>query len=130
MMSEAINPKTVHKPLGMYSHTVKIPAGAEWLAISGQVGMNAKRVVAAGAKKQAEQIYRNILACLRANKMTKEHLVKLTIYLTDSRCIEDVRAARLKVLGDAVQPTSTLVVVDALAAPEFLVEVDAWAAKA
>lgn len=129
MMSEAMNPKTVHKPLGMYSHTMKIPANAEWLVISGQVGINAKGVLAAGAKRQAEQAYKNIVACLRANKMAKEDLVKLTIYLTDSRYVEDVRAARLKVFGDAVQPTSTLVVIDALAAPEYLVEVEAWAAK-
>ena len=129
-MNEAMNPKTVHKPLGMYSHTVSVPPDAAWLVISGQVGMNAKGVIATGAKKQAEQTYKNILACLRANKMTKEHLVKLTVYLTDSRFIEDARAARLRVFGDAVQPTSTLVVVDALAAPEFLVEVEAWAAKA
>jgi enamine deaminase RidA (YjgF/YER057c/UK114 family) len=128
-MIEATNPKTVHKPLGMYSHTVSVPPNAAWLFISGQVGMNAKGVIAAGVKNQAEQAYRNILACLRANKMTKEHLVKLTIYLTDSRFIEDVRAARLKVFGDAVQPTSTLLIIDALAAPEFLVEVEAWAAK-
>lgn len=128
-MTEAINPKTVHKPLGMYSHTMRIPANAEWLVISGQVGINAKGVVAAGAKRQAEQAYRNVVACLRANKMTKEHLVKLTIYLTDSRYVDDVRASRLKVFGDAVRPTSTLVVVDALAAPEYLVEVEAWAAK-
>ena len=129
-MIEATNPKTVHKPLGKYSHTISVPPNAAWLVISGQVGMNAKGVIAAGAKKQAEQAYRNILACLRANKMTKEHLVKLTIYLTDSRFIEDARAARLKVFGDAVQPTSTLLIIDALAAPEFLVEVEAWAAKA
>ena len=129
-MIEALNPKTVHKPLGVYSHTVSVPAGAAWLAISGQVGMNTNGVIAVGARKQAEQAYRNILTCLRANKMTKEHLVKLTIYLTDSRFIEDARGARLKVFGEAVQPTSTLVIVDGLATPEFLVEVEAWAAKA
>jgi len=128
-MNEALNPKTVHKPLGRYSHTMKIPANAEWLVISGQVGINAKGVVAVGAKRQAEQACKNVAACLRANKMTKEHLVKLTIYLTDSRYVEDVRASRHKVFGDAVQPTSTLVVVDGLAAPEYLVEVEAWAAK-
>ena len=128
-MIEAINPKTVHKPLGKYSHTMRIPANAEWLAISGQVGINAKGVVADGAKRQAEQAYKNVAACLRAHKMTKEHLVKLTIYLTDSRYVDDARASRLKVFGDAVLPTSTLVVVDALAAPEYLVEVEAWAAK-
>ena len=129
MMTEAINPKTVHKPLGHYSHTMKVPATAEWLVISGQVGINAKGVVADGAKRQAEQACKNVAACLRANKMTKEHLVKLTIYLTDSRYVDDVRASRLRVFGDAVLPTSTLVVVDALAAPEYLVEVEAWAVK-
>ncbi len=129
-MHEAMNPKTVHKPLGKYSHTVSVPAAAAWLVISGQVGMNAKGVIAAGARKQAEQAYKNVLACLRANKMTREHLVKLTIYLTDSRFIGDARSARQKVIGEAVQPTSTLVVVDALAVPEFLIEVEAWAAKA
>ena len=128
-MNDAMNPKTVHKPLGTYSHTMKIPANAEWLVISGQVGINAKGIVAPSAKRQAEQAYKNIVACLRANKMTKEHLVKLTIYLTNSRYVEDVRASRLKVFGDTVQPTSTLVVIDALAAPEYLVEIEAWAAK-
>jgi enamine deaminase RidA (YjgF/YER057c/UK114 family) len=61
--------------------------------------------------------------------MTKEHLVKLTIYLTDARHIEEMRAARSKVFGDDARPASTLVIVDGLASPEFLVEVEAWAAK-
>ena len=128
-MNEAINPKTLHEPLGLYSHTMKIAPNAEWLAIAGQVGMNAKGRVADGVGRQAEQAYRNILACLRAHKMTKEHLVKLTIYLTDAHSVEAARAARRKVLGDAVLPPSTLVIIDGLAAPEFLVEIEAWAAK-
>jgi enamine deaminase RidA (YjgF/YER057c/UK114 family) len=57
-------------------------------------------------------------------------LVELTIYLTDSRFIEASRPARLKVFDEAVRPTSTPVIIDALAVPEFLVEVEAWAAKA
>ncbi|NJO36427.1 MAG: RidA family protein [Rhizobiales bacterium] len=129
-MNEQINPKTVHKPLGKYSHTVRVPANAEWLAIAGQVGMNAKGEIASGVRRQTERALRNILACLRANGMTKEHLVKLTIYLTDARHVEEMRAARSKVLGDDVQPASTLVIVDGLASPEFLVEVEAWAARA
>jgi enamine deaminase RidA (YjgF/YER057c/UK114 family) len=129
-VNEQINPKTVHKPLGMYSHTVKVPANAEWLAIAGQVGMNAKGEVASGVRRQTERALRNVQACLRANRMTKEHLVKLTIYLTDARHVEEMRAARSKVLGDDVHPASTLVIVDGLASPEFLVEVEAWAAKA
>ena len=129
-MNQPMNPKTLHKPLGLYSHTLRVPPGAEWLVIAGQVGLNAKGQVAQGAKRQSEQALRNILACLRANRMTKEHLVKLAIYLTDARFIEDMRAARRKVLGETVLPPSTLVIVAGLAAPEFLVEIEAWAAKA
>ena len=32
-MNAPINPATVHKPLGMYSHTMRIPAHADWLVI-------------------------------------------------------------------------------------------------
>ncbi len=129
-MNAPINPTTVHKPLGMYSHTKRIPAHADWLVIAGQVGVNAKGRLAAGARQQAEQAFRNIVACLRANKMKKEHLVKLTIYLTDPRSIEAMRAARKKLLGDDVLPTATLVIVAGLASPDFHIEVEAWAAKA
>ena len=129
-MNAPIDPTTVHKPLGRYSHTMRIPPDAEWLVIAGQVGVNAKGRLAGGVRQQAEQAFRNIVACLRANKMKKEHLVKLTIYLTDPRSIEAMRAARKKVLGDHVLPTATLVIVDGLAAPDFHIEVEAWAAKA
>ena len=41
-MNAPINPTTVHKPLGRYSHTMRIPSDADWLVIAGQVGVNAK----------------------------------------------------------------------------------------
>ena len=128
-MNTASNPKSVHAPLGAYSHTIKVPKDAEWLVISGQVGLDAKGRVAAGFRKQAEQALRNVLACLRDNGMNKKDLVKFTTYITDPRHVEDFRAARRKVMGDAVVPTSTLVVIDGLASPDLLVEVEAWAAK-
>ena len=129
-MNTAMNPKTVHKPGGSYSHTVKVPANAEWLGISGQVGVDAKGKLADGVRKQSEQVFRNILACLRANGMSKKDLVKFTVYITDSRFVDDYRAARKKIIGDDTQPTSTLVVVDGLASAAMLVEIEAWAAKA
>ena len=128
-MNEALNPSTVAPPLGNYSHTVKVSGGAEWLVISGQVGVNKGGKLASGALKQAEQCYKNILGCLKANGMTKHDLVKTTVYLTDSRFVADFRAARDKVLGTDVSPTSTLLIVEGLAAPEMLVEIEAWAAK-
>ena len=128
-MNKNVNPKSVHKPVGVYSHTVAVPAGARWVAVAGQVGMNAKGVLARGIRRQAEQAFRNVLACLRENGMRKNDLVKLTVFLTDSRLIAEYRAARARVLGDAVRPASTLLIVAGLASPDMLIEVEAWAAR-
>jgi len=128
-MNEYVNPKGVRAPGGVYSHTVKVPANAEWLVLAGQIGVNPKGEVQVGIRKQAEQVFRNIVACLRDHKMRKTDLVKLTVYLTDPRYIEDYRAARKKIIGDDARPASTLLIVDGLASPNFKIEIEATAAK-
>ncbi len=128
-MNQSANPKSVHKPAGAYSHIVKVPAGAEMLVISGQVGVDPKGRIVEGIRKQAEQAFRNILACLKEGGMRKKDLVKFTIFLTDSRHIETYRAARKKVIGDATLPASTLLIVNGLASPDMLIEVEAMAAR-
>lgn len=128
-MNTAIDPKNVHAPLGAYHHAFKVPAGSELLLISGQVGVHANGDVAKGIGPQTEQAFRNILACLDANGMTAEHLVKLTIFLVNAGDVAAMRAARTKILGEAIKPASTLLVISALASPEFLVEIEAIAAK-
>lgn len=128
-MNEPLNPSTLHKPAGVYTHSVQVPAGARWLVISGQVGVDAEGRLASGIRAQSEQVFRNLLAALHAQGMGKEDLVKTTVYLTDSRFIEEYRAARSSILGDGCAPTSTLVVVAGLASPDMLVEVEAWAAR-
>ncbi|MBT3789857.1 MAG: RidA family protein [Alphaproteobacteria bacterium] len=128
-MNKASNPKTVATPLGAYSHTVAVPASASWLVISGQVGLDVKGKLQPGIRKQAEQVFRNILACLKDGGMAKKDLVKFTVFLTDSRHIADYRAARKKVIGDATVPASTLLIVNGLASPDILIEIEATAAK-
>jgi 2-iminobutanoate/2-iminopropanoate deaminase len=128
-MNSFINPDTVHQPVGKYHHTAKVPGNSEWLVISGQVGRDSEGHVPAGVKEQSEQAFRNVLACLEANGMSKTDVVKFTVYLTDARFIGDYRAARSNIIGDEILPASTLVVVAGLAAPEFLVEIEAWAAR-
>jgi enamine deaminase RidA (YjgF/YER057c/UK114 family) len=128
-MNEANNPQTVHPPLGGYSHTIEVPRDSRWLVISGQVGIDGKGRIAKDIAAQSERALRNILGCLRAHKMSKCDLVKTTTYLTDSRYVAPFREARRKVFGDDCAPTSTLLIIEALAAPELLVEVEAWAAR-
>ena len=63
-MNEFVNPDTVRAPGGAYSHTVKIPANAEWLMIAGQAGVNVKGEIQSGIHKQAEHVpeYQRLLA--------------------------------------------------------------------
>ena len=68
-MNIALNPDTVYPPLGPYSQTVKVPRDAELLFVAGQVGMDAKGRLADGPRKQSEQAFRNVVACLRAHGM-------------------------------------------------------------
>ncbi len=128
-MNTPLNPDSVHAPLGKYSHTMKVPAGAVWLVVAGQVGVDPAGNLVEGFRGQSAQAFRNILACLDAQGMGREDLVKLVVYLTDPRGIEEYRAARQEVIGDDVLPPSTLLIIDGLAQPGMLVEIEAWAAK-
>ena len=128
-MNQNVNPKTVHPPIGAYSHSVKVPGGSDLMVVAGQVGMDAKGKLQPGMRKQAEQAFRNVLACLKENGMRKGDLVRLQVFLTDPRHIADYRAARNKVIGAAVQPASTLLIVNGLASPDMLIEVEAMAAR-
>ena len=100
-MNFSSNAADVHKPLGKYFHTTLVPASARWLVVSGQVGIDKNGKLATNLRKQAEQCFRNILACLRENRMRKGDLVKTTVYLTDSRFVDGYRLARSRIIGDA-----------------------------
>ena len=128
-MNEFVNPKKSHNPVGAYSHSVRIPRDSDIQVIAGQVGVDAKGKLQDGIRRQSEQAFRNVIAALRANKMAKGDLVKLTIFLTDPRHIDAYRTARKKVSGDDTLPASTLVIVDGLASPDMLIEVEGMAAK-
>ena len=69
------------------------------------------------------------MAILEANGMGLADLVKVNAYVTDEAELPAFRAARGRVFGE-VRPASTLAVVKALAAPRYLVEIEAVAASA
>jgi enamine deaminase RidA (YjgF/YER057c/UK114 family) len=60
--------------------------------------------------------------------MDASHLVRINTYVTDEAHLTEIAPVRLGLLGDA-RPASTLVVVKALARPQWLVEIDATAFK-
>lgn len=129
MPNRIMNPQGVHAPIGSYSHAVEVPPNARWLYISGQVGIGPDGKVGQGIQQQAELAWTNILNILKGAGMGIDDLVKVNTYLTRKEDIQESRNARLKVLGN-FKPASTLVVISALAGPEYLIEIEAHAAKA
>jgi enamine deaminase RidA (YjgF/YER057c/UK114 family) len=128
-MLKKLNPSSISAPLGAYSHAVEIPPGARVLHISGQVGVRKDGSVAEGIEEQLSCAWQNILAILAASGMAAGDIVKVTTYLTRAEDFKVHPRIRAQYLGDA-RPAATAMCVIALAAPEFLCEIEAIAAKA
>ena len=112
-MTEFVNPRANHKPLGAYSHSVKVPHDVEWLVISGQVGINVKGQLQAGPRKQAEQVFRNIRAVLATAGVGLGDIVKTTVYLDTMDDFKAMNAVYAEAFGDH-RPARSTVAVDAL----------------
>lgn len=122
------NPSEVHAPLGLYSHTVSVPEGTDLLFLSGQLGVRPDGSAGATIAEQADQVFANITALLKAHGLEPSNIVKLTTFMVAGQDGDAVRAARLKYLGSH-RPASTAVFVSQLVDPSWFVEVDAVAAK-
>lgn len=121
------NPRTVHPPLGGYSHTIRVTAGTDLVFLAGQVGADQGGSVVHGVRAQIRQAFANLRACLEAEGLSLKNIARLTVYLTDARYIEDMRIERQAAFGPEDLPTSTLLIVSGLARPDCLVEIDAIA---
>lgn len=121
------NPSTVHKPGGAYSHAVETAGDVRWLHCAGQVGVAPDGTVRDGFTAQAEQAWTNVMAVLAAGGMTRDHIVQVRHLLVRASDVPAYRAVASRFLGEH-RPASTLMVLQALARPELLVEVEVVAA--
>lgn len=121
--------RAVHLPCP----AVPEPPGATWsnalragndVFISGMTAHPACRERAMDAHAQALECLRKIEALCQAAGVTLDHVLKLTVYLTDVADKDAVARARRETLNPPY-PASTLVGVSALAFPEVIVEIDA-----
>jgi enamine deaminase RidA (YjgF/YER057c/UK114 family) len=127
-VTERRNPATVHPPIGAYSHQVEVPGDARWLAIAGQVGRTVDGQVPQDPIDQVKVALENVRLNLEAAGMNVGDVVKLNWYLVGQIDTAKRREVLLAWL-DGNTPASTLVYVAALAAPEYRVEIEAWAAR-
>lgn len=128
-MKQARNPESIHAPVGRYVHQIEVSGESRMLFLSGQIGMRADGSVPADPVEQFTLCIENVLANLAAAGFETSDLVKLTTYVVGALDAAGRRAALDRLLGSHMN-TSTLVMVAALATPELVVEVDAWAVRA
>ncbi|MDE0051764.1 MAG: RidA family protein [Rhodospirillales bacterium] len=123
------NPATVVEAFGGgYSQALEIQPGARLMFTAGQVGVAPNGTTADGFAAQADQTWANILALLAEGGMGVDDIVKITGYIVGHENFPAYAAARKKALG-GIRPASTAIIVPALALPEWVVEIEAVAAK-
>lgn len=115
-------------PAKHFSAAVEIPPGARWLRLSGQVPVNPDGTIPVGIEAQAERVWLNIFAVLKHARMSVKDLVAVTIFMPRAEDRAKFQEVRNRMLGTE-KPASTLITVTALPHPEYLVEIEAWAAR-
>ena len=124
---ESYAAKSVYDP-PMYSPAVKVSGAETILYIAGQIAYTAEGGCAhpGDFKAQARAALQCLKAQVEAGGGTMADIVKVNTYVTDMRYRADYGPIREEFFGKKM-PAHTLVAVAALAAPEFLIEVEAVA---
>lgn len=125
---KVLNPDTVIKPASNYAQGVVHPANAERIVISGQLGLRPDGTLEDGLEAQMERAWSNVFGVMAAGGFDVKHLVRATIYVTVPGQVMVYRKVRDKML-DGHLCANTYLEISALAAPEFLVEIEAEAVK-
>jgi len=115
-------------PVNGYSHAVAF--AGPMVVVSGQVPIDvAGNLVGEGdPEAQVRQVFANLATALAAAGSGMEHVVKLTVFLTDLGDLGVFRAVRDEHIDPARPPASSLVQVAGLVDPAFRVEIEALAA--
>ncbi len=124
MSHEIIKPDSVHPTKG-YSHVAR---AGNMLLISGQVAQDkgGNMVGAGDFEAQARQVFQNLQSITEEVGGGLKSIAKINVYLTDARNIEAYRTVRDQFLGEPY-PASTLIIIDGLARPGWMIEVEATA---
>ncbi len=113
-------------PVSHYCHVTK---AGNLIWVSGTVGVGPDGEIPTGVVEQFEIAIANMDACLKAVGAGAEHVVKVTVYLTNIADRARINPIRQRYFGTH-RPASTLVEVSALVLPALLVEIEAQAVLA
>jgi enamine deaminase RidA (YjgF/YER057c/UK114 family) len=115
-------------PLARYSHGVEVAPAARLVFVSGQLGILPDGTVPFGIEAQAAACFENIARILAEAGMSLGDLVRINAYVTDRAYLAGYMKIRDRYAGTP-PPASTLMIVSGFARVEFIVEVEAVAAR-
>ncbi len=121
-----LNPDNVVKPASNYVQAVVHTAAARRIVISGQLGLRPDGTLEDGLEAQMERAWSNLFGVLQAGGFARTDLIRATIYVTVPGSVSLYREVRDRML-DGHRCANTYLEISALAAPEFLVEIEAEA---
>ena len=128
MTLQLINPEDLPVP-STYTHVV-VATGTRMVFIAGQEpeDVHGNLVGPGDLAAQARQVYANLGRALTAAGARPEEVTKITIYVVHHRPehLPVIERARQDLFGEH-QPADTVVGVETLAGPGYLIEVDAIA---
>src|SRR3954471_22354437 len=90
MRPHIIQPPDSPKPVGPYSHAVRV---GDFLFCSGQIPLNREgKLVEGGIREQTRQVLLNAGAILKDQGLTFENVVKTTVFMTTLEEFTDMNA--------------------------------------
>jgi enamine deaminase RidA (YjgF/YER057c/UK114 family) len=131
MPKEYINPDSLFPSLPHGFSQVVIATGRKMVFVSGQTAWDMRKNIVGGDSvlEQARQAFRNLEKAMEAAGGTLKDIVALRIYVVDYQAESGtaVGTALREFFSPQNPPASTWIGVSALAAPEFLIEIEATA---
>ena len=128
MKRTVLQPSTVHAPFSNYSHGIVVDGATQFIFCAGQVAADSEgNIVGEGDfEAQVEQVMSNVRNVLAEGGATLEDVVKVTLYVVERQDTQKAREILRRHFRDH-PPASTLCVLQGLADPRFLVEIEAIA---
>jgi 2-iminobutanoate/2-iminopropanoate deaminase len=126
-MATPLKPTRIHPPFAPYNHGILVPEGQQLVFCSGQLGIDASKVVPPDCGGQTRICFDNIAAILAEAGMTLANVVRINAFVTGREHLADYMAVRNGLFSEPY-PASTLMIVAGFARPEFVVEIEAIAA--
>ena len=131
MPKEFINPTSLFPSLPHGFSQVVVASGRKMVFISGQTAWDVRKKIVGGDSvlEQARQAFRNLRKAIEAAGGTLKEIVALRIYIVNYQpeSATAVGTALREFFSPENPPASTWIGVSALAAPEFLIEIEATA---